>query len=94
MWPMVETLHIRRSAGLTMSMVANIVPQLRQVKELSLPKKITKSDPKLAARIWEDISYRTAAVRLSFTKGRSGKPCSLLPAEVEESTDSEDESVD
>lgn len=72
-----------------MSFVPSIVSQLSKLKELSLPEKITKSDTKSAVEIWEDLNYRSAPVRLSFTEGHS-KRCALLRDEDEGSTDSED----
>jgi len=71
-------------------MVSSIVPQLSSLKELSLPEKIAKNDPELAAKIWEDFNYRSTPVRFSFTKGR-GKRCSLLWVVDEGSIDSDDD---
>lgn len=94
MWPKVEVLEIRRSVGLTMSMVPKIVSQHGKLKELSLPGKMAESDPKLAAKMLEDLGNRPSPVRLSFTKGRSGKSCSLLPDFDEGSADSNDSDDD
>jgi len=75
-------------------MVPKIVPQLNKLKELSLPGKMAENDPKLAAKMTEDLGNRPSPVRLSFTKGRSGKPCSLLADFDEGSTDSDDSDDD
>lgn len=95
MWPKLESFDIRWCAGLTMSTLSSIVPQLIKLKELSLPEKIAKSDPKLAADIWEDLSYRTSPVLLRFKKSflyAEPCPCLFLPDADQELLNSELES--
>lgn len=80
-----------------MSAVANIVPQLTKLKEISLPENVMKNDP-LAAKIWEDLSYQPAPIRLLFSKSRSAGRCPLLVdygmMEWDESDRSEEDSSD
>lgn len=77
-------------------MLSNIVPQLVKLKELHLPETVAIDDPKLAAKIWEDLRYRPFPVHLYFTNDGVYQCCfsvseSLVPeaASFEES-DSED----
>jgi len=77
-----------------MSTLSNIVPQLSKLKELFLPEKVAKSDPKLAAEIWEDLNYQPSPVLLRFSKNfLFAEPCSFLP-DADQESDSEVESDD
>ena len=60
-----------RLSGFTISMVSNIFPKLAKLKELSIPDYIAKSDPKVAAEIWEDFNYRPIPIRLDYTSRHS-----------------------
>lgn len=71
-------------------MLSNFVRQLPKLKELSLPENVAKTDPKLAAKIWEDLSYQPSPVHLYFTNEHVYHGCSFVPVVLVEMTSSEE----
>jgi len=58
-------------------MLSNFIPLLVKLKELHLPETVAQSDPKLAAQIWEDLTYRPSPVHLYFSNDGGSQICSL-----------------
>ena len=68
-----------------MSTVAEMIPQLYKLKEVFLPEIVAKTDPKMAATLWEDLKYRPSPVHLYFNYVYPVTRCSLLPASTRKS---------
>lgn len=77
MWPKLEALELRQCDGLNVSMLSNFIPHFVKLKELHLPETVAQSDPKLAAQIWEDLTYRPSPVHLYFSNDSGSQRCSL-----------------
>jgi len=60
-----------------MPRLAIIVPQLKNLKKLSLPATTTMDESKLAVDIWEDLNYRSASVHFSLTESYGADYCVL-----------------
>jgi len=64
-------------------MVSNIFPKLAKLKELSIPDYIAKSDPKVAAEIWEEFNNRPAPIRLEYTSHNPSRYCLLRDCDLD-----------
>ncbi len=71
-----------------MPTLANIVPQLKNLKQLSLPENTTRGESKLAVDIWEELNSRLEPVHFAFTDSYSA--CSCCMGRNAESIESED----
>ena len=75
-------------------MLASIVPQLRKLEDLALHESVAKDDPKLAAKIWEDLRYQSSPVNLYFTNDQVYQGCPFAPVMLAEATSLEDTNIE
>jgi len=66
LWQQMEVLNIYKCDGLTLSIVSNLVPQLRKLKTISLPYQIQSADLDLSCVVVEKLLSRVPSIELTF----------------------------
>ena len=79
LWPEIESLTVRHSTGLTMTMVAELIPQLPKLRQIALNKSILAKDPQLSEKIIDNFGRKEAPVAIEELSGNNDEiSCAFL----------------
>lgn len=81
MWPRLEALRLNQCKGLTMAIVAELLPQMSRLRKISLPEEMRFKEPKgIQSNNIVDICYSRSSSRIkfSFESLNNGVKCPFL----------------
>ena len=78
LWSQLEVLSFKQVSGLSMAAISELIPDLRQLKSVTLPERIKKDDTAQILSIRAHLSGRNPPAEISFANCNRFATCKII----------------